>query len=64
MPYLYDFHNGMTLKISVKRQYFPDGSEFEGVGIRPDIEVRPSIDDLKNGRDPILEKALELAAKP
>jgi carboxyl-terminal processing protease len=64
MPYLYDFHNGMTLKIAVKRQYFPDGSEFEGVGIKPDVEVRPTIDNLKNGRDIVLEKALELAAKP
>jgi carboxyl-terminal processing protease len=64
LPYVYDFHNGMTLRIAVKRQYFPDGSEFEGVGIKPDIEVRPTIEDLKNGKDPVLEKALELAAKP
>jgi len=63
MPYLYDFHNGMILKIAVKRQYFPDGSEFEGVGIGPDIEVRTSIDALKNGRDVVLEKAMELVAK-
>jgi carboxyl-terminal processing protease len=54
----------MSLKISVKREYFPDGSEFEGVGIKPDIEVHPTIDDFRNGRDPVLEKALELAAKP
>jgi carboxyl-terminal processing protease len=64
LPYGYDFHNGMSLKIAVKREYFPDGSEFEGVGIKPDIEVHPTIDDLKNGRDPVLDKALELAAKP
>jgi carboxyl-terminal processing protease len=64
VPYTYDFHNGMSLKISVKREYFPDGSEFEGVGIKPDIEVHPTIDDFRNGRDPVLEKALELAAKP
>jgi carboxyl-terminal processing protease len=64
MPNLYDFHNGMTLKIAVKRQYFPDGSEFEGVGIKPDIEVRPTSEDLRNGKDPVLEKALELASKP
>ena len=64
MPYLFDFHNGMTLKIAVKRQYFPGGSEFEGVGIKPDIEVRPTIEDLKDGRDPVLEKALELATRP
>ena len=63
LPYTYDFHNGMTLTLAVKRQYFPDGSEFEGVGIKPDIEVHPSVESLKSGHDVILEKALELAAK-
>jgi carboxyl-terminal processing protease len=64
LPLFYDFGNGMTLKISVKRLYFPDGSEFEGVGIKPDAEVHPTIESLKSGRDLMLEKALELAAKP
>jgi carboxyl-terminal processing protease len=54
----------MILKISVERQYFPDGSEFEGVGIKPDVEVQPTIESLKSGHHVILEKALELAAKP
>lgn len=58
-PYFYDFGNGMSVKIAVKREYFPDGSEFEGVGIKPDIEARPSIEDLRNRRDVVLEKALE-----
>jgi carboxyl-terminal processing protease len=64
VPLFYDFGNGMTLKIAVKRFYFPDGSEFEGVGIKPDVEVHPTIESLKAGRDVILEKALELAEKP
>lgn len=64
LPYVYDFHSGMILKISVTRQYFPDGSEFEGVGIKPDFEVQPSSESLKSGHDVILERALELAGKP
>ena len=56
LPFIYDFHNGMSLRIAVKRYYFPDGSEFEGVGIKPDVEVHTTIEDLKKGRDPILEK--------
>jgi carboxyl-terminal processing protease len=64
LPFFYNFGNGMTLKIAAKRLYFPDGSEFEGVGIKPDVEVHPTIESLKSGRDVILEKALELAAKP
>ena len=54
----------MRLTIAVKRQYFPDGAEFEGVGIKPDVEVHPSIEMLKTVQDVMLEKALELAGKP
>jgi len=64
VPYYYDFRNGMSLRIAVKRDYFPDGSEFEGVGIKPDVEARPSIEALKAGQDVVLEKALEMAGKP
>jgi carboxyl-terminal processing protease len=64
LPYTYNFQNGMRLAIAVKRQYFPDGSEFEGVGIQPDVEVHPAIESLKIGRDVVLEKALELVEKP
>jgi carboxyl-terminal processing protease len=64
LPYTYDFHNGMMLSIAVKRQYFPDGSEFEGVGIKSDVEVHPTIESLKSGHDVILEKALDLAENP
>jgi carboxyl-terminal processing protease len=63
-PFVYDFHNGMSLRIAVTQNYFPDGSDFEGVGIRPDVKVHTTIEDLKNGRDPVLEKALGLAAQP
>ena len=61
--YLHDFGNGMTVGIAPLRQYFPDGSEFEGIGIKPDVEVHPSIEDLRSGKDAVLDKALELSAK-
>lgn len=64
LPFTYDFHNGMTLVIAVKRQYFPDGSEFEGIGIKPDIEAHPTIQSLKARHDMILERAIELAESP
>jgi carboxyl-terminal processing protease len=54
----------MNIRIAVRRDYFPDGSEFEGVGIMPDVEVHTTIEDLKKGKDPILEKALELTSRP
>jgi C-terminal processing protease CtpA/Prc len=54
----------MTLRIAANRYLFPDGSEFEGIGIEPDIEVHTTIEDLKAGRDPVLERALQLTSKP
>jgi carboxyl-terminal processing protease len=64
VPLIYDFRNGMTLRIAAKRYLFPDGSEFEGIGIKPDIEVHTTIEDLKAGRDPVFERALQLASNP
>jgi carboxyl-terminal processing protease len=63
-PYFIRFPNGMSFHVSTKRESFPDGKQFEGVGIKPDVELEPSIDDLRNGKDPVLEKALEIALQP
>jgi len=62
-PYYFDFGNGMSFRISSKRYYLPDGSPFEGVGLKPDVEVHLSLDDMKAGRDVVFLKAVELAAK-
>lgn len=39
---------------------YPDGSTFHGVGIVPEVEVAPSLEDLAAERDPELLKAIEL----
>ncbi|RXM37878.1 hypothetical protein BOQ62_19430 [Chryseobacterium sp. CH21] len=39
--------------------YYPDGRETQRIGIIPDILIKPSIEGIKNGKDEILEKALE-----
>jgi len=62
-PYSQRFGNGMGFSVSTKREYFPDGSPFEGIGVAPDIEVRTMAADLKSGNDPVMAKALELIAK-
>lgn len=36
-----------------------DGTEFIGKGIQPDIPIEPNSDDLRQGRDAVLEYALE-----
>jgi carboxyl-terminal processing protease len=60
-PWFYDFGNGIRFFIGTKRAYFSDGSPFEGIGITPDVQVSPTIEDLMHGRDAVLSRALELA---
>jgi carboxyl-terminal processing protease len=59
-PAYQDLGDGMGVSASTKREYFPDGSTFEGVGIAPDIEVKTSIEDLRTGRDPVMARVFEL----
>ena len=40
--------------------YFPDGSGNIGMGIMPDIEVKPTIRGISEGRDEVLERAIEI----
>jgi len=38
--------------------YYPDGTPTQGIGIVPDLEVRPSIAGIRAGRDELLEAAV------
>lgn len=51
--------NGWTYTISVQDTRAPDGTSFERVGIKPDIEVEMSDFDREQGRDALLEAAME-----
>lgn len=59
-PYIYEFGNGMGFRVSAKRVFLPDGSPFEGVGLKPDILIEPTSAELRAGKDSVLEKALEI----
>jgi len=50
---------GMFRVVSLK-DMFPDGQEFVGIGISPDVEVRPTQQDLLQGTDPVLQKGIEV----
>ncbi len=61
-PLLLEFKEGLRAGVGTKRCYFPDGRPFEGVGIAPDRDVRPTREDMLDGKDPALEVAKEIAA--
>jgi C-terminal processing protease CtpA/Prc len=46
-----------SLYLSVVREAFPDGTEFTGVGIPPEIAVEQTVDDWLAGRDTALDSA-------
>lgn len=50
---------GGTARICTKRDTFPDGTEFVGVGVLPDVRVSPSIADYVAGRDAVFLRGLE-----
>ena len=39
--------------------YYPDGMQTQRIGIVPDIEIKPTIKGIKEGRDKVLERAIE-----
>lgn len=39
--------------------YYPDGRETQRIGIVPDILVKPTIEGIKEGKDEVLERALQ-----
>lgn len=58
-PYLFVLPGGGSARICTKKDTYPDGREFVGVGILPDIEVIPSLQDYITNRDAVLERAVE-----
>jgi C-terminal processing protease CtpA/Prc len=51
---------GIKTRFSTIGMYYPDGRETQRAGIVPDIEVKPTIKGISEGRDELLEKAIEI----
>jgi carboxyl-terminal processing protease len=54
----YNLPDGGQLSVAEFDIRTPDGRRLEGVGLEPKIPVRPSLTDLRAGRDPVLDRAL------
>ena len=51
---------GLRTFISGIGVYYPDGKQTQRIGIVPDVEVKPTIAGIRQGKDEVLEKAMEL----
>ena len=54
---------GLRTMISGIGVYYPDGGETQRVGIVPDVEVKPTVAGIREGRDELMEAAIELILK-
>ena len=50
--------NGGAISITIARWYLPDDTLIHGIGIKPDIEVEITQEDIDNGLDPQLDTAI------
>ena len=55
-----DLSDGAQLKVTIAHWYTPKGRNIDQEGILPDLEVKLETADYDAGRDPQLDKALEL----
>lgn len=58
-PLMFSLPGGGSARVCTRQVFYPDGRQFVGVGIQPDILVRPTVADFRSGRDAVLERALE-----
>lgn len=58
-PLVISLPGGGTARICSKHDTFADGTEFIGVGVIPDIAVSPKVTDFTQGKDAVLERAIE-----
>jgi carboxyl-terminal processing protease len=60
---LEELPDGSAVKLTVAKWFTPQGRSIDKNGIKPDIEVKFSKEDVEKGTDPQLDRALELLNK-
>ncbi|PZR27929.1 MAG: peptidase S41 [Citrobacter freundii] len=58
-PFMFDMPGGGSARICTKQDTYPDGREFVGYGIKPDIEVKRTLRDYLDKKDPVMDRALK-----
>lgn len=56
-PMTFEMPGGGSARVCTKKDTYPNGKEFVGYGIQPDIEIKMSLQDYLNKRDPVLLEA-------
>ncbi len=59
-----DLNDGSSLKITVATWMTPDGDYINEKGLKPQVDSELTVDDVEAGRDPQLQKAVDLLLHP
>lgn len=59
-PYLFNLAGEGRARVCTKKDIYPDGREFVGFGISPDVFVKYNLDDYIHSKDPVLQKAIDI----
>ena len=62
-PFSFKLPGGGSARICTKDTRAPDGKVFMGVGIQPQVTVKPSVADIRSGKDAALDRAVEALSK-
>lgn len=58
-PFGFALPGGGSARVCTLQERFPDGRKFVGTGIPPQIEVEPTVADIRAGRDPGIAAAVK-----
>ena len=58
-PLMFSLPGGGSARIGTTNHSYPGGKVFEGIGIVPQVNVTPSVSDIRQGRDAALERATD-----
>ena len=56
---IFTFPGGYETAFSGHGIFYPDGRETQRIGIVPDIKITQTIDGIRNGKDEILDRAIQ-----
>ena len=59
-PLMFTLPGGGSARICTVISTYPDGREYVGYGVSPHVHVEPTVEDILNDRDVVLEKAIEI----
>ena len=62
-PLSFPLPGGGRARVCTKHDLYPDGREFVGIGVQPQVVVRQTLADFRAGKDTVLERAVGMVAK-